>query len=170
MKRLYLYIFFCLVIGTLMLFKGNIRQWFSENLNEPTAVDKAWRPPHPKSYDRKVILELHYFNTRRALELINDKTNELNKQNLGVKTLLISGSRKLPTNTYLRELAKQDWGIEEVRLHSTDTINIYAFLNLLKSNSELKRVLIWNNGWDRGKLRLIEKLLPEPSGLKIIQE
>jgi hypothetical protein len=170
MKRIYVYIFVCIIIGMLMLFKGSIRQLFSENLNEPSVEDTAWKKPKKNAYTIKTVLELHYFNTRRAVDLINEKISDLHKKKVGIKTLLISGSPKLPTNTYLRELAKQDWGIEEIRLHNTEAINIYALLNLIKANPEIQRILIWNNTWDRTKLRRIERLLPTPIGLELIQE
>lgn len=170
MKRVYLYIFACMIIGTLMLFKGSLRKAFSENLNIPTQADQLWTPPKKKQYQTKVILELHYFTPRRAYDLIKQKIDTLHQNNNGIYTLLLSGSPKLPTNIYLRELAKEDWGIEEIRLHNTESINIHAFLNLIKANSEIKRVLIWKNTWKQEKIIAIQKLLPSPTGLKLMQE
>jgi hypothetical protein len=161
----------CLLLGVVMLFRHTIRQFFGENLETPTAIDLAWRVPFHKTYEKKVLLELHYFNPRVPSEMIVEKLNELRSKKLGVHTVLLSGSTKIGTNTYIREIAKEDWGIQEIRLHSTDAINIYAFLNLIQSaNSSLKRVLIWNSRWSAEILDRIRAVMPESGVLSLIDD
>jgi hypothetical protein len=56
-------------------------------------------------------------------------------------------------------------------LHSTDAINIYAFLNLIQSaNSSLKRVLIWNSRWSAEILDRIRAVMPESGVLSLIDD
>lgn len=157
----------CIVIGILMVFKHSIRTFFIEDLNTPTAIDLAWVVPEKKVYETKTLLELQYFSPKLAGDTIVSKLTELRAKGTGIHTVLLSGSVKLGTNTYIRELAKTDWGIEEIRVHSTAGINLYAFLNLIKSAHSLKRVLIWNNSWDKESLAKILKVMPDPKGLVI---
>lgn len=157
----------CMVIGVLMAFKHSIKTLFIENLNTPTSVDLAWVVPDAKIYEARTLLELQYFSPKLAGDTIVSKLTELKAKGLGIHTVLLSGSIKIGTNTYIRELAKTDWGIEEIRVHSTAAINLYAFLNLIKSAHSLKRVLIWNNGWDNESLDKIRKVMLDPKGLVI---
>lgn len=168
MKKIYIYMIVCVLIGILMVFRQSIRNLFIEDATVPAASDLAWVSPEPQEYERKVILELHYYNFRIASVVIAEKIAELKDKKLGIHTLLISGSNKIDTNTYVRELAKTDWGIEEIRLHTTGVLNVYAFLNLVQSSSPLKRILIWNNTWDEVTLEMIRKAMPDPKGLKIM--
>jgi hypothetical protein len=167
MKKIYIYMMICMVIGLLMVFKHSIRYLFIEDLNIPTAVDLAWAIPEPKAYESKTLLELQYFTPKLAEDTIVSKLTELKVKGVGIHTVLLSGSIKIGTNTYIRELSKVDWGIEEIRLHSTAAINLYAFLNLIKSAHSLKRVLIWGNSWDKNSLAKIQKAMPDPNGLMI---
>lgn len=159
----------CVLIGILMVFRQSIRNLFVEDATVPSASDSAWVHPEPQEYERKVIVELHYYNFRVAAVVIAEKIAELKDKKLGIHTLLISGSNKIDTNTYIRELAKTDWGIEEIRLHTTGVLNVYAFLNLVQSSLALKRILIWNNTWDEVTLEMIRKAMPDPKGLKIMK-
>lgn len=165
MKKIYIYMTVCMLIGILMVFKHSIRTLFIEDLNTPTAIDLAWVVPDAKVYETKTLLELHFFSPKSAGDTIVSKLTELKAKGLGIHTVLLSGSIKLGTNTYIRELAKKDWGIEEIKVHSTAAINLYAFLNLIKSANSLKRVLIWNNGWDKESLAKIQKVMRDPKGL-----
>lgn len=167
MKKIYIYMIVCMVIGVLMAFKHSIKTLFIENLNTPTSVDLAWVVPDAKIYEARTLLELQYFSPKLAGDTIVSKLTELKAKGLGIHTVLLSGSIKIGTNTYIRELAKTDWGIEEIRVHSTAAINLYAFLNLIKSAHSLKRVLIWNNGWDNESLDKIRKVMLDPKGLVI---
>jgi hypothetical protein len=159
----------CVLIGVLMMFRQSIRNLFSEDPTAHAAIDSAWSRPEPQEYEHKTILELHYFNSRLASVVIAEKIAELKEKKLGIHTLLISGSNKIDTNTYIRELAKTDWGIEEIRLHTTGIINIYAFMNLVQSSASLQRIFIWNNSWDEQTLKMIRKTMKDPTGLKIMQ-
>jgi hypothetical protein len=167
MKKIYIYMIACLLIGVLMLFRQSIRQLFSEDLTAPTSVDKAWQQPPPKVFERRILLELHYFNPRLPSNMMAEKIAELKQKNFGIHTIL-SGSPKIRTNAYMRALAQEDWGIEEIRLHSTTAINIYAFLNLIRSSRSLKRVLIWNNTWDKEALKKITQIVGE-DGLRLME-
>lgn len=167
MKKIYIYMIVCMVIGVLMAFKHSIKTLFIENLNTPTSVDLAWVVPDAKIYEARTLLELQYFSPKLAGDTIVSKLTELKAKGLGIHTVLLSGSIKIGTNTYIRELAKTDWGIEEIRVHSTAALNLYAFLNLIKSAHSLKRVLIWNNGWDNESLDKIRKVMLDPKGLVI---
>lgn len=158
----------CIFIGILMVFRQSIRNLFCEDPTVSTGIDSAWTRPAQQIYEQKTILELHYFNPRIASDVIAGKIAELKEKKLGIRTLLLSGSSRIDTNTYIRELAKIDWGIEEVRLHTTGTINTYAFLNLINSASSLKRILIWNNGWDEKTLNIIRSGMKNPFKLQII--
>ncbi len=157
----------CIVIGLLMVFKHSFKYLFMEDLNAPTSFDLGWVAPEAKVYEKKTLLELQYFTPKLAQDTISEKLQELKSKDLGVHTVLLSGSIKIGTNTYIRELAKTDWGIEEIRIHSTSAINLYAFLNLIKSAHSLKRILIWNNGWDKNALDKIRKVMPDSKGLVI---
>lgn len=157
----------CIVIGVLMVFKHSFKYLFIEDLNTPTAVDVAWVKPEAKTYQKKTVLELQYFTPKLAADTIPEKLSELRSKGFGIHTVLLSGSIKIGTNTYIREIAKTDWGIEEIRVHSTAAINLYAFLNLIKSTHSLKRVLIWNNSWDKDALDKIRRVMSDPSGLVI---
>lgn len=157
----------CIVIGILMVFKHSIRYLFIEDLMVPTSVDLAWVSPDAKTYETKTLLELQYFSPKLADDTITAKLTELRAKGSGIHTVLLSGSMKIGANTYIRELAKTDWGIEEIRVHSTAAINLYAFLNLIKSAHSLRRVLIWNNGWDKDSLEKIRKVMSNPDGLVI---
>lgn len=167
MKKIYIYMIVCMVVGVLMVFKQTIRILFTEDLNTPTAIDLAWVVTEAKTHEKKMLLELQYFSPKIAEDTIVSKLTEFKLKGVGIHTVLLSGSIKIGTNTYIRELAKTDWGIEEIRLHSTDAINLYAFLNLIKSAHSLKRILIWNNGWDKETLDKIRKALPDADGLVI---
>ena len=167
MKKIYIYMTVCIVIGILMVFKHSIKILFIEDLSVPTSVDLAWVVPESKTYEKKTLLELQYFSPKLAGDTIVSKLTELKAKGLGIHTVLLSGSAKIGTNAYIRELAKTDWGIEEIRVHSTAAINLYAFLNLIKSAHSLKRVLIWNNGWDKESLDKIRKVIPDPVGVVI---
>lgn len=170
MKRIYIYMAICLGIGVLMAFKSSIRQWFSEDLTTPTAQDLTWTMPQVETYPQKVLLELQYFTPMRGHEMVQTKINELRASGFGIHTILLSGSAKIDTNTYLRVLAQRDWGIVEIRLHSTSAINTHAFMNLMKANyPTLERVLIWNNGWDDSTLNQLRALLPNPGGLALMK-
>ena len=169
MKKIYIYMIVCVLIGILMVFRQSIRNLFVEDATVPAASDSAWVTPEPQDHERKVILELHYYNFRIASVVIAEKIAELKDKKLGIHTLLISGSNKIDTNTYIRELAKTDWGIEEIRLHTTGVLNVYAFLNLVQSSSALKRILIWNNAWDEVTLEMIRNAMPDPNGLTIMK-
>lgn len=170
MKKIYIYMAVCILIGIIMVFRQSIRNMFYEDSTVPGTADSAWVRPEPMEYERKVILELHYYTSRLASVVIAEKLAALKEKKLGIHTLLLSGSPKIDGNTYLRELAKTDWGIEEIRLHTTGIINIYAFLNLVQSSSSLKRILIWNNTWDDKTLDLIRKAMKDPKGLKIMDK
>lgn len=167
MKKIYIYMIVCIVIGVLMVFKHSFKYLFIEDLNTPTAIDIAWVEPEAKTYEKKILLELQYFTPKLAADTISEKLQELRSKEFGIHTLLLSGSIKIGANTYIRELAKTDWGIEEFRVHSTAAINLYAFLNLIKSAHSLKRVLIWNNGWDKDALDKIRNIMPDPKELVI---
>jgi hypothetical protein len=167
MKKIYIYMTICIVISILMFFKQSIRFLFTEDLKAPTSVDLAWVDPETEAYETKTLLELQYFSPKLAEDTIVSKLTELKVKGLGIHTVFLSGSIKIGSNTYIRELAKTDWGIEEIRVHSTDAINLYAFLNLIKSAHSLKRVLIWNNGWDNDSLDKIRQAMPYPNGLII---
>lgn len=168
MKKVYIYMTICVLIGVVMAFRQTIRNFFSEDPTHQGESDIHWVQPEPHEYENKTILELHYYNPRLASVVIAEKIATLKEKKLGIHTLLISGSNKIDTNTYIRELAKTDWGIEEIRLHTTGVLNIYAFLNLVQSSSAIKRVLIWNNTWDEQTLNKVRKLLKDPKGLKIM--
>lgn len=160
----------CILVGVLMVFRHSLRYLFEEDLSSPTSIDLAWRPLKEKKYDKKVILELHYFNPRSSKDVIREKLGGIRSKNMGIHTLLLSGSPKIGTNTYIREIAKESWGIQEIRLHSTEAINIYAFLNLIQSASpSLERVLIWNNRWNSENLNKIRNLLPKANALHLME-
>ncbi len=128
MKKIYIYMIVCMLIGIVMIFKHSIRYLFIEDLNAPTTIDLAWSVTEAKTYEKKTLLELQYFSPKIAKDTIVSKLTELKVKGLGIHTVLLSGSIKIGTNTYIRELAKIDWGIEEIRVHSTAAINLYAFL------------------------------------------
>lgn len=160
----------CILLGSLMVFRHSIRYLFWEDLESPTSIDRAWRLPAEKQYNKKILLELHYFNPKLPTDMIREKLEELRGKELGIHTLLLSGSPKIGTNAYIREIAKENWGIQEIRLHSTEAINIYAFLNLIRSAStSLERVLIWSNQWNAATLGKIRSTLPK-LGMLILME
>lgn len=153
-----------------MLFRQSIRYIFMENLDIPTAIDLSWKPELSATfYEHKVLLELHHFNPQLASNYIAEKIAELKINKTGIYTLILNGAPKIDTNTYIRELAKIDWGIEEIRVHNTAAINIYAFINLIKSSAVLKRVLIRNNQWDKETLAKIQSVLKKETKLIIIK-
>lgn len=170
MKKIYIYMICCVLIGFLMVFRQSIRYLFIEDLNTPTTVDLSWKPNLGDiPYEHKILLELHHFNPRLASNYIAEKITELKTNKMGIHTLVLNGTPKIDTNTYIRELSKIDWGIEEIRVHSTAAINTYAFINLIKSSSALKRILIRNNHWDTETLAKIKSALKKETKLIIIK-
>lgn len=165
MRRVYIYTVLALMIGILMSLKQQIRQLFGEDLSSPNALDIEWKSPPKKEYTAKVLLPLHYYNPRQADDFLAPKLAELKQKNYGIHTLLLSGSPKVPTNAYIRNLSQENWGIEEIRLHGTTGVNFFALLNLLKANPSLKRVLIWENKWEKLDLKKIQQLLPAQNSL-----
>lgn len=159
----------CVLIGIFMVFRQSVRYVFMEDLNAPSTLDLVWIAPVKSVYEKKIILELQHFNPRLAKDFINQKIAELKARNTGIQTLVLNGSPKIDTNTYIRALALSDWGIEEIRLHDTAAINVYAFINLIKSCASLKRVLIRNNKWDEGALARIKGTLKNSAQLMIIK-
>lgn len=159
----------CVLIGIFMVFRQSFRYVFMEDLNAPSTLDLSWIAPVKSVYEKKSILELHHFNPLLAKDFINQKIAELKARNTGIQTLVLNGSPKIGTNTYIRALALSDWGIEEIRLHDTAAINVYAFINLIKSCASLKRVLIRNNKWDEGALAKIKGTLKNSTQLVIIK-
>jgi hypothetical protein len=169
MKKIYVYMVVCVLIGVFMIFRQSIRYVFMEDLNTPTALEVAWVPPGKIAYEKKILLELHHFNPQSSKEFIAEKIIELKRNNTGIQTLVLNGSPKIDTNTYMRALATFDWGIEEIRVHNTAAINIYAFINLIKSCASLKRVVIRDNKWNEGGLAKIRKVILSGSELIIIK-
>jgi len=161
----------CMLLGVLMVFRHSIRYLFGEDLDSPNPVDRAWRLPTEKQYHKKIVLELHYFNPKVPKDMILEKLKELREKDLGIHTVLLSGSSKIGTNAYIREIAKESWAIQEIRLHGTEAINIYAFINLIRSTStSLKRILIWNNRWDVATLSKIRGNLPKLGELILMED
>ena len=160
----------CMLIGVFMIFRQSVRYVFMEDLNAPMAIDLAWVPPGKVAYEKKILFELHRFNPTSANDFIAEKIAELKVSNAGIHTVVLNGSPKIDTNTYIRALAKVDWGIEEIRVHNTVAINIYAFINLIKSCASLKRVVIRDNKWGEGALAKIRKVVLSGSELIIIKK
>ncbi|MCP5322548.1 MAG: hypothetical protein H6492_00860 [Candidatus Paracaedibacteraceae bacterium] len=150
-----------------MLFKSLIRQFFSEDLTVPSNVDKIWRVPSKQAYKQKILLNLHQVSPRSPVDMITEKLKDLKNNQMGISSLVLSGSSKLPTNLYIREIAKNDWGVEEIRLHGTESVNIYAFINLISSAFFLRRVIIFNNGWSNQSLDKIRAVMSKESSLEL---
>lgn len=169
MKKIYIYIGACVFVGILMMFRSSIRLLLMENLKTPTPVDIAWSLPKVNFHQQKILLELHHSNPANPREMIIKKLSELREKGYGIQTLVLSGFPKIKTNTYIREISQEDWGIEEIRLHGTAGINVYAFINLVKSAFCLKQIKIWNNSWDLGALEKIRSVHPIGTTLTIIE-
>lgn len=170
MKKIYIYMVVCMLIGVFMIFRQSLRYVFMEDLNSPSDIELAWvAPVGDVWYKQKILLELQHFNSDLAKDTIKKKIAELNVNTTGIHTLVLSGSPKIDTNTYIRMLTNKDWGVEEIRLHTTSAINIYALVNLIKSSSMLKRVLIWNNKWGEGALGKIRSVLSDKTKLILIK-
>ncbi len=156
------------LIGILMMHKHQLRQIFNEDLKSPSEADIKWSPPLlEKPFKHKTLIALHQYNPPAPETFIFEKTSLLNKENKGIHTLILSGTPKVPTNAYLRILAQENWGIEEIRVHGTTCINIYALLNLIKANPDLKRILIWDNKWKLLELEKIKSILKESNTLTL---
>lgn len=167
MKKIYIYMVVCILLGVLMLFKSAIRQAFTEDLTVPSKIDKIWKMPAKQEYKQKVLLSLHQVNPRAPLDMVAEKLRDLKNNQQGIGTLVLSGSSKLPTNLYLREISKNDWGVEEVRLHGTESVNIHAFINLIRSAYVLKQIIIFNNSWSNEDLVKIREVMPKESRLEL---
>lgn len=167
MKKIYIYMVVCVLLGVLMVFKSSIRQAFTEDLTVPAKIDKIWRRPVKQQYKQKILLNLHQMNPRAPLDMITEKLKGLKNNQLGISSLVLSGSFKLPTNLYIREIAKNDWGIEEVRLHGTESVNIHAFINLIRSAYVLKQIIIFNNSWSNEDLIRIREVMSKKSHLEL---
>jgi hypothetical protein len=168
MRRIYIYMFACLSIGIVLFFKADIRQYFSEDISSPSPQDLAWEPVLSRKFKQKINVGLHYFASMTAREFLSMKLGRLDGIKSGIGILVLAGSSKLPTNEYLRILARRDWGIEEIRLHGTDAVNPYAFINLIKSNPSIKGVYIWGVKWKEEILEQIRKSLPKRAILELM--
>jgi hypothetical protein len=170
MKKIYIYMSVCILIGVFMAFRQSVRYVFMEDLKAPSAVDLAWTPPAMHAfYEQKTLLELHRVTPPSAEEFITEKIAELKANNTGIHTVVLTGSLKVDTNAYIRALATVDLGIEEIRVHNTAAINIYAFVNLIKSSPSIKRILIRQNKWDEGALSKMRAELKNNTKLIVIK-
>ncbi len=171
MKKIYIYILVCLSLGTLLFFKKEVRLLFSEDITQPTSEDEGWKPVLVRSFKQKMEMSLHFFSPMTARELMNMKLSRLDNLKSGISTLILAGTLRLPTNDYMRILSKRFWGVEEIRIHGTESINPYALINLIKSNFKtVKAVSIFGSKWEESVLSVIKKELPPEATLEIIDE
>lgn len=171
MKKIYIYILVCLSLGTLLFFKKEVRLLFSEDITEPTSEDQDWKPVLARSFKQKIEVALHFFSPMTARELLNMKLARLDNLKSGISTLILAGTVRLPTNDYMRILARRSWGVEDIRIHGTESLNPYALINLVKANFKtLKTLTIFGNKWEEEVLAIVKKELPPQATLETVEE
>lgn len=143
-----------IALGTGLLFKKEIRSFFSEPTDRPSYADMAWRAPlSERKFAKKIGIQ--FFNphnidadtyVKEIIENLGDKS---------IHTASFLNTPKSKSNIYVRELSKYFLGIEKVVVIGSYGLNIYALRNLLLANPSVHTLDLRQVQWKQETLNTI---------------
>lgn len=145
-----------ITLGTGLLFKKEIRSFFSEPTDKPSYADLAWKPPlQEKKFSEGIGIQFFNPHNIDADTYVKNIIQTLGGKSIHTASFL--NTPKTKSNIYVRELSKYFLGIEKVVIIGSYGLNIYALRNLLLANPSVHTLDLREVQWKQETLNIIIK-------------